>query len=312
MARRLSVVYYGVLGQSLTFRVPQGRPDSATFAVRRNYTTDEGAVEFQGAATVNTVNTTIGAASGQGQTDPRLVTLASSSNVASGSLYLISEAGLTELVEILSVPSGTTVRARFPLQNTYSTAATFAGVTLSAAVDATWISNLANVSDLSDTTPDYRVMWTIVVGGATVIAYSLFDVVRQDVRAHVDIGDVDARAFGLVDSLPLDYRPDRGRGLIDGAWRAVRSHMFASGISPEGWRDGEALDELVILRTLKHLGEGGWCPPGWDRAAWTKLQVDNYDNFFMQHVVGQKHKTEVEMLSTTSTTQMTQIEYWSK
>lgn len=294
MARRLKAIYYGVTGQTLTLRVPQGRPSAATFSVIRNYGADEATPEFSGTAAISAVNTTLTAAAGQTQTDPQSLPLASVASLVAGNRYLLSQNGVTEWVDIIEVGSSS-ARARFPLQHVYSSGATLVGTHLAANVDDTWIAALNRLSDLADTTPDYRVKWTYTVSGSTVVAYSFFDVVRSDVRHHVEMADVNERAFGLADSLPLEYREEDGRPIIDGAWRAVRAHLVANQISPDSWRDDEALDELVILRTLRHLAEGGWSPPNVDLVEYIKTTRENYDDFFTQHLTVLKHKTSVDL-----------------
>lgn len=297
--RRLTALLYGVTGQTLTVRIPQGRPTSATYAVYRNFGSDEATPEWSGSATVNTVDTTASAAAGPTQTDPQSITLVSTTGIVAGVRYLLAQNQVSEWIDPVDV-SSTRVRARTPLQHDYSSGATFKGCSLTASVDSTWIANLANLSDLADTCPDYRVKWTAIVNGSTIVTYTFFDVVRSDVRHHVDLADVGERAFGLADTLPIEFREEAGRPIIDGAWRAVRAHLLAQGISPDSWRDDEALDELVVLRSLRHLAEGGWHPSGTELSDWRTTVTNNYDRFFEQHLVTLKHKTSVDLDSMTN------------
>ena len=309
--RRTAALVYGQTGQSLTIRVPQGRPTSATFAVYRSYYDESTATaEWSGTATLDSVTTTLGTAAGPSQTDPRLLTL-TTTGITEGTRYLLSQESVSEWVDVVQVGTST-IRTRFPIQHDYTTGATFKGATLSAAVDATWIATLANVSILVDTTPDYRVKWTIVVNGATIVLYSFFDVVRTLVGHQVEIADINARAFGLSDSLPVEYRDEDGRPIIDAAWSAVRAHLIAQGIQPDSWRDDEAIDELVILRSLRTLAEGGWHPPGVDLLAYQTMTTANYDRFFETHVVTLKHKTTTELDATTPYGGAPQRPIWSK
>jgi hypothetical protein len=108
---------------------------------------------------------------------------------------------------------------------------------------------------------------------------------------------VNERAFGLVDSLPIEYRSENGRPVIDGAHRAVRADLIQQLIAPDSWRDDEAFDELVVRKTLVHLAGGGWRPIGWtdSQAEYSKLVNDSYDRFFEQHVVTLKHPTQAQL-----------------
>ena len=296
--RRTTALVYGQTGQTLAVRITQGRPTSATFAVYRSYYDETSATaEFSGTATVDSVTTTLSAAAGPSQADPRLLTL-TTTGIAEGSRYQLAQESVSEWVDIVQVGTST-VRTRLPIQHDYAIGATFKGAYLTAAVDATWIAALANLSELVDTTPDYRVKWTVVVNGATIVYYSFFDVVRSVAGHQVEIADVNARAFGLADSMPVEYREEDGRPIIDAAWSAVRAHLIAAGISPDAWRDNEAIDELVILRSLRVLAEGGWHPPGLDLPNYLAMVTANYDRFFETHIVTLKHKTTVELDATT-------------
>jgi hypothetical protein len=188
------------------------------------------------------------------------------------------------------------VRARHPLQNDYAAGATFQSTTLFAAIDtatspaygtgAAWLSLLQNLSDLIDTTPDFRVRWSVVVGGATVVLYTFFDVVRSAIAHGVDASDINARLPGFIDLLPIEYRAEDGRPLIDAAWSAVRADFAAMGVDVNAVRENEVVDELVILRTLRSLAEGGIAPPGMDKTLYLQRATENYNRFLERHFQG--------------------------
>jgi hypothetical protein len=294
MARTNVALMFNVLGQTLNHRVMQGRPTAATFQVFRNYAVDEGTAEFSGNATIDSVNTAVNASSGAAQADPQKISLASVAGIITGRKYLLSENSLQEWVEPMEI-GATYIRVRFPLTNNYTTAALFQSTTISAAVDATFIQTLGKVSDLTDMAPDYRVRWAVTIAAVSYVFYSFFDVTRIEQQHHVDIDDLNARAPGLYDSLPVEYRPQDGRPLIDSAWRAVRAQFAAIGLDIGALRDNEVLDELVILRSLQMLGEGGWSPPNTSWQAWAAIQAGNYERFFEAHfAVTVKHQTEIQ------------------
>jgi hypothetical protein len=298
--RRNASIMLGVAGQTLAARVTRGQATSATFAVFRQYGLDESTPEFSGAATVSTVNTTSTAAAGASQTDPQAVTLTSVAGIAVGSLYLLTApSGVKEWVTVIQVV-GLVVRVRFRLANDYAIGATFQGCTLTAAVDNTWVASLRFLSDLADTAPDYRVKWTIVIGGATYFLYTFFDLVRSDGVHHVEMSDVNERVFGLLDSIPIEYQAEQGRPIIDGAWRAVRADLIAHGIHPDSWRDDEALDELVLLRTIRNLAESGLRPPSVDARLYLETASGNYDRYLEMHVMQLKHRTSIEQEALTN------------
>jgi hypothetical protein len=306
--RQNSVVIFAVTGQLLSHRVLQGRPTSATFAVFRDNADDNMTPEFSGSAAIDPVTTTLSAQAGQGTSDPQLVPLASTAGIQTGRKYLLAEASRRQWLEPVEINAGT-IRTRHLLQTAFTSAATLQGTTISAAVDATWVADQNNITwfsntwyasgrygvmigDQNDPFPGFRVVWTFVVDGQTYKEYSFFDVVRAVVSHHVDIDDVNARAPGLVDSLPLEYRAEDGRPLIDAAWLSVRAHLTSVKIDVQSLRDDEVLDELVVLRSLRMLAETGWHPGAIDLGSYLKITTDNYNAFFSTHMqVTMKHRT---------------------
>jgi len=293
--RRTAEVLWNVTGQSVGLLVRQGRPSAAMFDVFRNYADDDAEPEFSGTATVDSVNTTTSAAAGPAQVDPQRLALTSTSGVQVGRKLLVTGNALKEWIDPLEIGSGY-IRVRHPLENDYASGATVQSTWLFAAIDATWIADRNSLSDLSDQMVDYRVRWTITVGGATVVAYSFFDVVRQLLDHGVDIDDVNDRTPGLRDSLPVEYRADDGRPLVDAAYRSVRAQFASINIDVRALRDDEVLDELVILRARRMLAEGGWHPPDVDWRTFAELAIGQYDRFFEQHFqVALKHDLQYQL-----------------
>lgn len=289
--RRIAALTYGITGQTLDVLVRLGRPTSATFEVFRQSATDDGTPEFQGSATVDTPNTTLASAAGPAQSDPARIPLTSTTGIVKDRRYLLSQNSLQEWVDVVEVGSGY-VRVRQQLQNDYTSGATFQSTYLTAAVNSSFIQNLSNLSDLLDTTPDYRVVWTVVVGGQTYQLYTFFDVVRTPVLHNVEISDIDAAVPGLADTMPVELRAEQGRPLIDRAFSSVRADLVASQIDVNSLRDDEVMDELVILRTIRSLAEGGWAPPGVDKNLFLETSTKNYERFLERHIaVSLNHAT---------------------
>jgi hypothetical protein len=289
---RTGIVLLGVASQVLRLRAPS-RPTSATVAVYRNFGDDQGTPEFTATATLDPVDTTLAGAAGGGQTDPQRIPLTSTAGIQAEQEYLISEGGLFERVVPIEVRAGY-VRVRMPLVNAYTAAATFVCAEMSAPIPDVWASDESKLSELGDMGADYRARWNLVIGGATITAYSYFDVVRVAAQHGVDIVHVNERAPGLKDSLPVEYRAESGRPLVAAAWRAVRAHFAAVSIDVNSIRESEVIDELVILRALQVLAEGGWHPKQTDWAAYMEMVSANYARFFEQHfAVTLKHRTQL-------------------
>jgi len=284
MARTTTDLIFDVAGQTLAHRVMQGRPTSATFDVLEDYADDSAVAEFSGTATVDSVSTTVDATSGLGTTDPHKINLTATTSIVTGRKYLISDNSKQEWVEPIEIVSADYIRVRHPLRNSYSTAATFVGTTITAAVDATWVAAESSLSDHLDPNPDYRVRWEIVVGGATYIQYSYFDLVRSTVTHGVDVEDLNARAPGLHDNLPIEYQADQGRPLIDSAWRSVQAKCASLKIDTDAVRDDQFIDELVILRCLFMLASGGWHPLGMSPGEYIQETRTDYERFIEQHL----------------------------
>lgn len=292
MPRRTTALTYNVLGQVIELFVRGARPTSATFQVFRQYDTDDAAPLFNGAAVLDTPNTTTSAAAGQAQSDPRRIPVTSTAALVGGKRYRLAQNELVEWADVLEVGAGY-VRARNPLQNDYALGATFQSTYLTAAVNDAFIQNVNNLSDYVDTAPDYRVRWAILTGAVTVVAYSFFDVVRAVVRHSIEIADIDDAVPGVVATLPVQHRADSGARLIDRAWSSVRADFFRYGISTDIIREDEVIDELVLLRSLRSLAEGGWAPPGMDKTLYLQNATDNYNRFLEQHVaVVMRHATQ--------------------
>jgi hypothetical protein len=292
MSRSTTEIVYDVTGQTVAHRFMRGRPTSATFDVFADYAGDDATAEFSGSATVDSVSTTVDLACGASSADPQQVKLTATTNIEIGRKYLLAEDSVTEWVEPIEIVSADSIRVRHPLRNDYTTAATFVGTTLTAAIDATWVSNEANLSDQLDSNPSYRVRWEIVSSSATYVEYSFFDLVRATVTHQVDLSDLNDRAPGLADSCPTEYRVEQGRPLIETAWKSVRARLAAMGIDTDALRNDEITDELVILRSLNLLARGGWRPLGFDSLAeYIAATQQDYDRFIEQHfLVAQPHK----------------------
>jgi hypothetical protein len=293
VARKTADVIYNVSGQTVEYRVPQGRPTSATFRVLNDYAGDDETAEFSGTATVESVTQTLSSASGPSQTDPNRINV-TSTGVSVDRKYLISEGSRKEWISPVEVGTGY-VRAREPLQNNYTTAGTFVGTTITAAIDNTWVADEGNISAHEDPNPGYRVFWSIVVGGVTVDAYSYFDLIRAPVMHEVDIGDVNARAPGLHSSMPTEYRVEQGRPLIEAAWRMFKADCAAMSLDTDAIRDDEILDELVIKAALVVLAVGGWRPASFSSASeYLAVVRPEYDRLFEQHLkVSLPHKLAI-------------------
>jgi hypothetical protein len=253
--RTVADILHGVASQSLAFDCPEGRPSSVTSVKILPWAaSDDDDTEWSPTAAVEmNPNTTLDAAAGPSQANPRNIPLTVTTGAAIGRTYLLTHAttSLKEWVEVESVTSADSVIARHPLHNDYAATATFQSTRITATVDDTWAANETNIDDSAGANPMYRVRWVYVVSGVTYVADTYFNLTRYGARHGVTPQDIEAQYNGWLDSLPTDHHNDQGRKLIDEAYRAVKIDLHSLEIDDATVAEAEILDELVRLRVVE-------------------------------------------------------------
>jgi hypothetical protein len=157
MSRTTQRVPFGVTGTLVTFDAPEGRPSSVTSMEVFAWDADDDDTPETaiGSGTVEAApNTTLDAAAGAGQTDPRLIPVAATTGFVIGRSYLITAAdGNSEWFEVIEIDSTVSVTARHPLHNAYATSDTVKSTRIVATIDATWVADEDNLSDPDDANP---------------------------------------------------------------------------------------------------------------------------------------------------------------
>lgn len=276
-------ILYNVTGQKLVFDCPEGRPSSVTSSdVYLNSYGDDDDTEAAttGIAAVETnPNTTFDAASGSGETDPRICNLAATTGIAKNRRYLATDAtGEKEWVEVIAITSATSVQARFPLRNAYANADTFESTRVTHAIDATWVADKTNIS-VVDPNPYYRWRLEYVVDSVTYVANVFFDLVRASGTTTVTGQDVDGAypRMNWLHNLAAEDQEDGGERVIREAYRQVKLKMSTAGRADEAARNREVIDDLVIHRAAE-LGapiNSDWIPYIRERFS------ESYDNFIL-------------------------------
>ncbi len=283
--RSTSDIVFGVAGQSLLYRVPQGRPSAATFQVFAESAADDGTVEFSGTATIEDVNTTLDAAAGIGQDDRTVMSLATGggTNVTVGRRYLVEGAGRKEWALIVG-KDGDDIYTSAPLMNAYESGATLKGTHVSAAIDNTWVADESHLkADPSDPAPAYRVRLLITVGGVDTVAYTFFDLVRGAIGHGITLHDVEARFWNLLDNCPVDHRADGGARLLDAAWQDVQSDLAAGHMNDGALRDAQLVDALLIRRVRLMFAENGQRPAEMTGDRFLEFAKNDYERFLEKH-----------------------------
>jgi hypothetical protein len=258
--RTVQEIQFGLAGQTIYYDCPEGRPSSVTSATayywnQADLDTTLNSQNVIGAASIEAnPDTTIDAASGAGQSDPRILNVAATTGFAVDRSYLVTAAdGFREWFDVDEINSGNSVTARHPLHNTYAAADTVQSTRISVTVDSTWVSTVNYLID-NGPNPGFRVRFVYVVNGASYSVDVPFKLVRYAGKHGVVASDIDSIYPGWIDRLPTDHIEDQGRRLIDEAFRSVKLDMHASGLDEAMVAEAEVLDELTRWKAVE-LGE---------------------------------------------------------
>ncbi len=258
MSRHQDIIF-GEASQVVFWDAPEGRPSSVTSAtVYRASVGDTGTTESAlGSPSVESnPSTTLDAAAGQGQTDPRAIPLTATTGVTKGRQYLIKTTeGDSEWPEIISIESGVQAIARNPLSNSYVSGDSFQSTRISATVDSTWVADEGNLVSPADPNPHYRIRWEYVVSSTTYVHDSYFSLVRYKGEHSVTPTMVEAMYPDYRDRLPSFHRSDEGSRLLDEAFNQVRWDLHASDMDDASVRNKDAVNRAVLLRFGLNMAE---------------------------------------------------------
>lgn len=256
MSRKTQDLFFGLTGQSLILDCPDGHPDSVTsVTVFQSAADDTSQPEFTAAGTVDASGAALSGSAGAAQADPTAIPVVSTTEVTVGRRYLLtSSLGHREWAEVVDIDT-LQVISKYPLLGDYAAADTMVSTRVTAPVDATWIANLNKLSPAGSANPAYRVKWVLVVGGVTKTYETDVDIVRYEGRHHVTPLDIAERYSNWLDWLPPDSRSKQGQDKIDEAYRLLIGDLYADSVPDQLLRNGEAVDALVIERTLMLMGQ---------------------------------------------------------
>lgn len=261
MADANRTIIYNVTGQVLELYPPEwalGIPSSATYSVWAANVGDDDTAEFSGSATIDSVSTTVDAASGASQSDPRKINLTSTSGITVGRWYLLTNAaGQTEMVRADEVVTNDYIRASAPLSYDYAASDTFKGLRIYFTVDPTFV---ATETKLANSYNPYRVRWSYTEGGISRRHATYFDLVRYQKEHNVTPDDL-AEIQGDIE---LEDKISRIILYIDAAWERVQKDLTFRNIKAHQIRDAQLRDEIVRCCALLVAAEDGVIPGGRD------------------------------------------------
>lgn len=267
-------VQFNVSGQTLAYEAPQGRPSGngtvALYDSRYPQTdTAHNPIGSSGTATLRAVSTTLTAAAGAAQNDPRNVPVVPPGALKVGDFVLLTNAsGQVERGEVVA-KSASSVTLRDPLEYDYAIAATFESAVMdSPAIDATWLSSTQNLVE------DCYAIWTYTVAGKSYSRRTYFDVVREIV------------SWDIPDSLLFARYPDFRRFKFEDrpsfadmratAVRDVEQFVVGRGLSPNRMKGAETIQRLVELRFWVTAAENGFYPVASSKAEFLTERINEW------------------------------------
>lgn len=284
--RRTEDLILGNAGQVLWLRVISGRPTAGTGPVYADTSgeDDSDTIEFTAVGSVDPASTTVDAASGPAQTDPRRLNVTATANFTVGIRYLLEENGTQHWFEPREIVLNDYMLGRYPLPRDYTVAATLKSTWLSFAIDNIWVADEDNLSDLIDVSPSWRMRCEVTnVDGNTEIHYIFFSVVRAPIDHSVVMADLALRWPGLMHQLDVDQEGDSGQGIVDAAWRSLRADFAAIGINEAAIGDLEGLDEAMVLKLRAVLASGGMSPSNFAASEFYVIAHDEWNKYFEEN-----------------------------
>lgn len=289
---------YDVTGQVVSFWPPQaeviasGAPTAAaTYSVWGGTQANDETAKFTGSATLDSVATTVDAASGYSQANRQKVNVASTSNITVGHRYLLTNAqGQREQVVVTYIASDDYVLVEEPLAYDYTTADTLKGLRHYFTIDAAFIADASNINAAGNIDlfqrdssageyPPFRVRWTYTTGSISRITWTTFDVVRQAAKSRLSISDLRALFPDVIFQEQIAQRGQDFAPQLVAAERDVSIDARTAGYDPDQVRDAEIWDRLVLQKWAVIIGEGLMFG-GADISQWLERATGKYTTMF--------------------------------
>ena len=262
-------IIYEETSQTVYFLPPSAATGTPTYVIERldKTTDDSDRAIASGSATVDSTSLTTTAAAGPGEAMAAKIPMTTTGGAVGDVLEIVSVDGETELFTVGAIVSNTYLVAEQPLMGTYATGSTVRGLEFSAAFpDAT----AGDEEYLTGASGPVRVLWQYVLGGKTLHAQDLVEIVR------VHDGDVDEAAAVL---LLRDAFPDIP-ARIDGAYPGrlaqwatycandLRRKLITRGDDPAKYLMGEQGTHALMWRLVEHASVNGITPGNLEPAQW--------------------------------------------
>lgn len=206
-----------------------------------------------GAATVGTVNTTLTAAAGPGQTDTDLLAVASATGISVGRPFLLAAAdGVAEVVSV-RVVSASNVYTHFELRHDYAIGASLRSLELTAAFPA---AEANDDTEIEAEPHPYQVTWTYTIDDEVYVVPQVLWLSRVSLAPVLTELDV-------LGAYPTIGARLRNRADLTDAIKVAHddylAEVVASGRNPAEFRGNSTVPVVLRARALEYAFR--WCGP---------------------------------------------------
>lgn len=316
-----TALVYNLTGQVLEFYVPElevrlfGPPAAAaTYSCWRGTDSNDGTTQFSGTATLDSVSTTVGTASGYSQANRRQLTLASTAGISVGLSYVLANAlGQREIVTPYEITSATVIKVENDLAYDYAiTTSTFKGLRHYFTIDATFIQTLGSINMYGalyyesprqkvpsrGAAPPYRLRWSYTTAdGIARQAWTYFDVARQKGKHNVTANDLRELFPDISDHEWLEQRGQQFAKQIDAAWDYFCFDLRAADYPVDQLREGPVVDELVRRAAIMIIAAAGIAPANRERETYVREAREEYRAMFNK-AIGSSLKAWIDVGTT--------------
>lgn len=242
-------------GDQTVYHVPRDRygrvriPASATYSIVRLWEHEDSAervVVASTAATIDSASTTLTAAAGPAQANPRMLAVTSSASFVAGHRYLLRDGELFELVEVEATDTAQ-VLLKHELRHDYTTSGTLLGIELPGTFPS---AAAADESDLEAGGGPYGVIWAYTL--SSVPTYTLEEawVVRYTTQPLITTADLLRRWPRVSEMCKGRWNPE---DLIAAATEDFLADVEEAGRDPHYIRHSTVTTVCVADRALEKL-----------------------------------------------------------
>lgn len=285
-------------GLTLEFEPPEGRPstDGTVTVFDPRYAFDDAVNNpiVTGTATREAVDTTLTAAAGASQANPRNLPMVAPAALAVGEFVIVENAAKQrERVTVRKIAAAA-VEIEEPLVFEYATSDTVVSAKMaSPAIPDAFLQDEDNLAE------HYFARWTYTVDGVTTTATTRWDLVREPFRSNVQDSHLLDRYPDLLRVTSFKNHPATLKPIIAEATRDVMLDITKAGYDPDRVRGGEIVDRLVVYKSFELVSMIGSHPPDRDVE---EYKTDMVEQYAMQRndLINQRLKIPYDVTKTTN------------